>query len=158
MFIANGNRLVSEGQTTMSNSQLSETTIAKTSSFYSTNIINTQPLVLIVEDDTDSRLMLRLMLETLKYQVVQAQNGSEAIEKARQLNPDLILMDVGLPDMDGFDATRQIREYAAFDSMPIIYLSGFPSSFAEDVGGNDYLVKPIDILELENILSTYIRN
>ena len=141
----------------MFNSQLPETTVAESKSFFIANETNTEPLVLIVEDDTDSRSMLKFMLETWKYQVVEAQDGFEAIEKTKQMNPDLILMDVGLPDMDGFDVTRLIREFTTLDSLPIIYLSAFPKSLAEHAGGNDYLVKPVDAMELESVLNSYIR-
>ena len=140
----------------MINSQLSKISVEGESQIRpNTGAIDNQPLIMVVEDDTDSRLMLRLMLEIWKYRVVEARSGVEAVDKAKQMNPDLILMDVGLPDMDGFDATRGIRQFASFESLPIIYLSGYPISKAEDVGGNDYLVKPFDVKELENLLSIY---
>jgi CheY-like chemotaxis protein len=135
-------------------SRISDKAAPKT--FFKRNPVNSQPLIMVVEDNADNRLMLRMMLEMWEYQVVEAEDGSEAINKAKQTNPDLILMDVGLPDMDGFDATRRIREFAAFDAMPIVFLSGYPNSQAKDAGGNDYLMKPIDTKKLETLLSSYI--
>jgi CheY-like chemotaxis protein len=143
----------------MINSQLSKISVESESQIHlNTKASNNQPLIMVVEDNTDSRLMLRIMLEIWKYRVVEARSGAEAIATVKQMNPDLILMDIGLPDMDGFDATREIRRFASLDSLPIIYLSGYPISQAEYVGGNDYLVKPFDVNELENLLNIYTEN
>ncbi len=141
----------------MFNSQLSKNAASEEETFIFPNEINNQaPLIMVVEDDSDNRLMLKLMLEMWKYRVLEATDGIEALEKAQQSNLDLILMDVGLPGMDGFEVTRRLREFEALTNVPIIFLSGYASSQAEDVGATDYLVKPIDAKKLENVLSNYI--
>lgn len=120
----------------------------------------TNPTVLIVDDDDDSRLMLRTLLEIWKYRVVEAADGGEAISVAVDSHPDLILMDVKLPDLDGFVVTQKIRQSAKIESVPIIFLSGCAETIyrqkASAVGGSEYLVKPLNFEELEHTLGKYI--
>ena len=119
------------------------------------------PVILIVDDDSDSRLMLKLLLETWKYQVIEAKDGIEALNIAENSCPDLILMDVRMPRLDGFGVTCQIRQSAKIESVPIIFLSGCAEASyrqtASAIGGNEYLVKPLDFEELEITLGRYIR-
>lgn len=119
------------------------------------------PLVLIVEDDPDSRLMLRYLLEMWDYRVAEANDGDEAVDFVRQTRPDLILMDVRLPNLDGLGATRRIRSLGEMDGMPIIFLSACAENLyrqqALDAGGNDYLVKPIDFQQLESTIERHIK-
>ncbi len=119
------------------------------------------PVILLVDDDDDSRSMLKILLEIWKYQVVEAANGIEAFKITERICPDLILMDVRLPHLDGFDITRQIRQSAVIEHIPIIFLSAcaetskIQTGYA--VGGNEYLTKPLDFDELKNTLGKYIR-
>ncbi|MGC2238522.1 MAG: response regulator [Pyrinomonadaceae bacterium] len=119
------------------------------------------PVVLIVDDDDDSRLMLKIILEIWKYQVIEATDGIEALNIAENSCPDLILMDVRMPRLDGFGVTCQIRQSTKIESVPIIFLSGCAEASykqeASAVGGNEYLVKPLDFEELEITLGKYIR-
>jgi CheY-like chemotaxis protein len=119
------------------------------------------PVVLIVDDDDDSRLMLKLLLETWKYRVIEAKDGIEAINIAENSCPDLILMDVRMPRLDGFGVTFRIRQSTKIESVPIIFLSGCAEASyrqtASAVGGNEYLVKPLDFEELETTVGKYIR-
>lgn len=118
------------------------------------------PIILIVEDDEDSRLMLRLLLEMWRYGVIEAKDGVEAVSLAEKQQPDLILMDVKLPLLDGFATTRRIRASTAIDGVPIVFLSGCAedeyrrAAFA--AGGNEYLIKPLDFEQLEGTLGKYI--
>lgn len=118
------------------------------------------PLVLIVEDDADNRLMLRLLLEAWRYRVIEAQTEKEALRAAETEQPDAILMDVKLPLLDGFAAARRIRASPVVDGVPIIFLSGCVedeyrrAAFA--AGGNEYLVKPLDFEKLESTLGKYV--
>ena len=118
------------------------------------------PTVLLVEDDEDNRLMLKLMLEIWKYRVLEAKNGEEAVELAEKEQPNIILMDVQMPDLDGFDAARLIRRSQPTDGVPIVFLSGCAQIYyrrtAFEAGGNEYLVKPIDFTELELTIKKYI--
>ena len=118
------------------------------------------PVVLVVDDDEDNRAMLKTILSIWSYRVIEAANGKEAVSIAEQILPDLILMDVKLPYLDGFDATRQIRESALCGSVPILFLSGCAEkdyrNAGSAAGGNEYLVKPIDFEELRKAIGKYI--
>ena len=119
------------------------------------------PIVLIADDDEDSRLMLKTLLEIWKYRVIEAKNGIEAINIAEQTRPDLILIDVKMPDLNGFNVTYHLRQSVKTESIPIIFLSGCAEATykqqASAVGGNEYLTKPLDFQELEFTLGKYIR-
>lgn len=118
------------------------------------------PIVLIVEDDEDNRAMLKFLLESWNYCVIEAENGTEAIRIAEENCPDLILLDVKMPVLDGFEVTRRIRESAKLNGVPVIFLSGCAEakyqSAASAVGGNEYLVKPLDVEKLQITLGKYI--
>ncbi len=91
------------------------------------------------------------------YYVVEAMNGEEAVEIARREQPNLILMDLSLPLLDGLAATRRIREFAELRHVPIVAVSAHDTAdFHADAlaaGCNDYVTKPIDFDQLENLLS-----
>lgn len=139
-----------------------------TDSFNNKNIKNLEisedrgqyPVVLIVDDDGDSREMLKVLLEIWKYRVIEVDDGIEAVSLAEKSFPDLILMDVRLPRLDGFGITQQIRESAKLENVPIIFLSGCADVSSKqkgyDVGGNEYLTKPLNFQELENTLDKYV--
>ena len=119
------------------------------------------PLVLIVEDHEDTRFMLRTILEMRGgVSVVEAENGEVAAALAESLHPDLILMDGTLPLLDGFEATRRIRELASVRHVPIVFLSGHahPASEARAfaAGCTDYLVKPFALGELKRVLERHL--
>src|SRR5919199_1286842 len=78
-----------------------------------------QRTILVVEDFDETRFMMKVVLEMSGYRVLEATNGVEAVEVARRERPDLILMDIGLPLMDGFVATRTIRDEADLAGVPI---------------------------------------
>ncbi len=84
------------------------------------------PLVLVVEDDADARELYEVMLEGSGYRVASATNGVEAIDKARALRPRVILMDLTLPALDGWEASRQLKDDAGTRDIPIVALSGNP--------------------------------
>ncbi|HEX3855340.1 MAG TPA: response regulator, partial [Polyangiaceae bacterium] len=78
------------------------------------------PLLLIVEDDTQMRKFLRASLSSHGYRLVEATDGTEGLSQAASYNPDLILLDLGLPDIDGLEVTKRLRQWA---SAPIIVIS-----------------------------------
>jgi CheY-like chemotaxis protein len=103
--------------------------------------------VLIADDHQDSREALRALLEACGYRVVVASNGAEAVDLARDARPQLILMDVMMPDVDGLDATRQIRADPALPRIPIVAVTALDEAAERmmQAGCDDFLVKPIDI-------------
>jgi two-component system response regulator AtoC len=112
--------------------------------------------ILLVEDHDDSRTMLRLLLESDNYHVLEATTGSEALEIARLRNPDLILMDMGLPELDGLETIRRIRQVDGLQKAPIVVLSAYSGSAyyqsAIEAGGNYFVSKPIDFDKLKAVL------
>lgn len=134
--------------------------IAQTNTFDRSPAINRIPLILIVEDNEDSRLMLKILLEMWKYRVSEATDGIEAVSLAKKIHPDLILMDVKLPKIDGFEATRRIRESEIISRVPIVILSACAEMIyrrsAALAGADEYLVKPLDFELLEITLEKYV--
>jgi two-component system cell cycle response regulator DivK len=113
--------------------------------------------VLLVEDTEDNRQMMRRLLEMSGFQVVEAINGKEAVEVASQVRPQVILMDLSLPFIDGLTATRQIRSLPGLSKVPIVAVSAHDTADfhtdALDAGCNAYVTKPIDYPELEDIVN-----
>jgi two-component system, OmpR family, KDP operon response regulator KdpE len=108
-----------------------------------------KPLVLVVEDDPQMRRFLRASLGAEGLTVLEAERGEEALGLAANHNPDIVLMDLGLPDADGIVLTRRLREWTA---VPVIVLSarGREADKVEalDAGADDYLTKPFGVGEL----------
>lgn len=108
-----------------------------------------KPLILIVEDDRAVRNLISTTLETQDYRYLLAQNGETAIMEAVSHNPDVVLLDLGLPDMDGVDIIRKIRSWS---KTPIIVISARSEDRdkieALDAGADDYLTKPFSVEEL----------
>jgi CheY-like chemotaxis protein len=106
-----------------------------------------RPLILIAEDHPDSRDALRTLLEVHDYRVEVAADGREAVERARAKHPDLILMDIMMPVMDGFEATRALRANPEFAQVPILALTAMDGAreLVLAAGCDDYLPKPIDV-------------
>ncbi len=104
--------------------------------------------VLVVEDDDDSRYLMRLELERLGYLVTEAENGVKGVEIALREHPNIILMDLTLPEMDGLAATARIRSDPEMSEVPIIAVTAHQENdFREEAkasGFNAYVTKPID--------------
>lgn len=113
--------------------------------------------VLLVEDTEDNRFMMRRLLEMAGYKVVEATNGEEAVTLAQSERPQLILMDLSLPVIDGLAATRAIRKLNGFAKIPIIAVSAHDTSdFKADAlaaGCDSYITKPIDFSQLELLIA-----
>jgi two-component system cell cycle response regulator DivK len=116
--------------------------------------------VLLVEDIDDSRFMLRQLLELEGFDVVEARDGAVALEALRKHTCDVILLDLRLPNIDGFQVTRALRATTQFQSIPIIVLSALDDEYtrteARAAGCNDYLTKPIDLDKLTTLLKKHI--
>jgi len=108
--------------------------------------------ILLVDDSATVLMMERMLLSRQPYEIVTAKNGAEGVEQALALRPDLILMDVVMPGMDGFEAVRRIRAEAGLKQVPVIMVTtrGEPASMERGyaVGCTDYVTKPIDGMEL----------
>ncbi len=120
----------------------------------------TAPRILIVEDKQETRLFVVKLLQTVGFQVEEAENGQEAVRRFEACPADLILMDMRMPIMDGYRATRIIKSTERGKTTPIIALTA--SAFEEerqkisDVGANDYLGKPIKVEELYEMLRVHL--
>lgn len=104
-----------------------------------------RPLILLVDDSTDSRWMYAEYLTAEGYSVVEADNGADALAIARRDLPDVVVMDVGLPQLDGIEATRRLRAEPATEHVLVVALSGHGDAVAksaEEAGVNRYLRKP----------------
>lgn len=105
--------------------------------------------ILVIEDEPPVKKFLRVSLESQNYKVIEAASGDEALRHAALDQPDIIILDLGLPDMDGLDVTRRLREWSA---IPIIVVSARGKEqekvAALDAGADDYLTKPFGVNEL----------
>jgi two-component system cell cycle response regulator DivK len=117
--------------------------------------------VLLVEDTEDNRFMMKRLLEMTGYRVVEATNGEEAVRIAQVETPQLILMDLSLPVIDGLAATRAIRKLPDFEETPIIAVSAHDSSDflseALEAGCDSYITKPIDFSQLEVLIAKLLK-
>ena len=108
--------------------------------------------ILVVEDQQDARRIIRDMLASTNYEITEAENGEEALVAIAKQRPDLILMDIQLPVMDGYATTRQIRADPALRSIPIIAVTSYALSGEEQkaraAGCDDYVPKPFSPREL----------
>ena len=107
-----------------------------------------RPMLLVADDEDDMRKILVKRLETEGYQVITAINGKEAVELATREKPDLVIMDVMMPEMDGFEATRALRSSLETAVIPVLMLTAKRDSESElaglDAGADDYITKPFD--------------
>lgn len=107
-----------------------------------------QPIILVIDDEAQIRKFLRISLTAQGYKVLESANGSEGLAHAALSNPDLVVLDLGLPDMDGQTVLRELREWS---QVPVMVLSVRASEsekvLALDAGANDYVTKPFGIQE-----------
>jgi two-component system, cell cycle response regulator DivK len=116
--------------------------------------------VLLVEDTEDNRVMMRRLLEMSGYRVMEAVNGVEAVTQAEREVPQIILMDLSLPLIDGLAATRRIRQLSSLKGVPIIAVSAHDTldfhAEALVAGCDAYITKPIDYGELEGLIESLL--
>jgi two-component system cell cycle response regulator DivK len=128
----------------------------------STEAVVKKPLVLVVDDFTDNREMYAEYLSYSGYEVIEATNGEEAIEAAQARMPDIIIMDLSLPVMDGWEATRRLKADERTRGIPVVALTGHGlaghSKGARDAGCDSFLAKPCLpdqlVAEIERILES----
>lgn len=107
--------------------------------------------ILVVDDSPDNLQLLQFILEDRGYRVGLADNGEEALEKAKQCHPDLILLDVMMPQMNGYEVVHQLRENHNLESIPVFFVTAdlyIDQKKAIAAGANGLIHKPIDIEEL----------
>lgn len=124
---------------------------------------STRPTILLVEDHPDSREMFKLLLEGQGYRILEAGTGAEAFELARKTQPDLIVTDLGLPDINGIELIRRLRNLGGvFIQVPIIMFSAFQGpeyhESALQAGCTAFLTKPTDLFELESLISKLLQD
>src|SRR4029078_1295592 len=116
--------------------------------------------VLVVEDQEDNRQILRDLLANVGYEMIEAQDGEEALIAARTQSPDLILMDIQLPILDGYEATRRIKAQSDLRHIPIIVVTSYALSGDEEkaraAGCDAYLAKPFDAMKLLAVVRQYL--
>src|SRR5688572_22498778 len=116
--------------------------------------------VLVAEDETDLRKMMKILLELHGFDVIEAADGYEAVEKAVDESPDLILMDIAMPVMSGLDSARTIRLHEELDSVPIVAITAYGDFYdirARDAGCTDVLHKPLNFAQLRPMVEYYTR-
>ena len=117
-------------------------------------------LVLVVDDSIDKLTVLSLNLQLNGYRVATASNGEEALKIAPLIHPDLIIMDLAMPGIDGLESTRRIREDNTLRDVPVVALTAFSTGgfqrAAYDTGFDGYLTKPVDFDRLHDLIRRLI--
>ena len=115
-----------------------------------------QRTILIVDDFDDTRLLLRTWLEKKGFRIIEAENGIEAVSQTESQRPDLIIMDVEMPELDGLSATRKIRALPHGQTLPIVAVSAYGADqFRKEAlaaGCNEYVSTPFEPDELETLI------
>ena len=116
--------------------------------------------ILVVEDQRDNRQILHDLLTNAGFDIVEAENGEEAIASAQASRPDLILMDIQLPILDGYEATRRLKAHPDLKSVPIIVVTSYALSGDEEkarlAGCDDYVAKPFSPRQLLAKIKEYV--
>ena len=117
--------------------------------------------ILVVDDFDDTRLLLRTWLEKRGFRVLEAVNGLDAVARAESDSPDLIIMDVQMPQLDGLSATRRIRKVKELDTVPIVAVSAYGADqfreLALEAGCDEYVSTPFEPAALEGIIRSLVR-
>lgn len=119
------------------------------------------PVILVVDDYDDSRRLVCVWLGLMGYKVIEACNGLEAVKIALRACPDLIIMDLSMPVLDGFGAVRLLREVLNNDAVPIVACTAHDTSthreLALSTGFNEYITKPIDLTHLSIVVDRFLK-
>ena len=117
-------------------------------------------VILVVDDQVDNRELLNMFLSSLGYGVIEACDGLEAVKLAASESPDLIIMDLSMPVMDGFNAVKILREMPATSTVPVVACTAHDSVThkvqALSLGFNEVLTKPIDFNQLHYVLQQFL--
>jgi predicted signal transduction protein with EAL and GGDEF domain len=122
---------------------------------------HSHPLVLVVDDDEAQRMIIRAALEKVEFTVVEAENGSVALEKFEEMRPDLVLLDIKMPVLDGYDTCKALRELPHGTHTPVVVVTSLDDmesvKRAYDVGATDFISKPINYLVVTHRLRYVLR-
>ncbi len=114
--------------------------------------------VLVVDDNVDAADMLVMLLQTFGHEVQAAYNGQTALEIAVQYEPDFVLLDIGLPDMNGYEVARRLRQQPQTKDVRLIAMTGYGQDSdrqrSQEAGFDHHLVKPVDPQKLQDLLAT----
>jgi two-component system sensor histidine kinase BarA len=125
------------------------------------NLNDGRRTILVVDDFDDTRLLLRTWLQKKGFRVIEAEDGNRAVDAAQRNRPDLIIMDVEMPDLDGLEATRRIRNLSNFDGVPIVAVSAYGADqyreLALAAGCDEYMSTPFEPEELERLIRSLIK-
>ncbi|MGR3318719.1 MAG: response regulator [Candidatus Anammoxibacter sp.] len=118
--------------------------------------------ILVVEDNEKNRKLIRVVLKAKGYNIIEAEDAETALDQLKKDIPDLILMDIGLPEMDGFELTRQIKRDKTTKNVPIIAVTAHAMKGEKekmlDAGCDDYVSKPIDINEFSKTVEKVLND
>jgi DNA-binding response OmpR family regulator len=116
--------------------------------------------ILVVDDEPDLRLLVRMTLEGSGYEVEEASTAAEAVARAFEVKPALILLDIRLPDAEGFDVLRTLRSQKEFADTPVVMMSAHSSPptlrKAEAIGSHDYIIKPFKYDDLLALVAKHL--
>jgi CheY-like chemotaxis protein len=123
--------------------------------------VNDRPLVLVADDDADILDLVSHILTSQGYEIVAASDGAEALELARERRPQLAVLDVSMPNLDGLEVTRRLRADADLAQLPVILLTARVAPSDQEVGfeagATDYLAKPFRPQELRELVAAALR-
>jgi len=118
-------------------------------------------LIFYVEDNVDNRTLIRRILMAEGYEIVEAENAAMAMEKIKEIKPDLILMDINMPDVDGYTLTARIRTVPGYENVPIVALTANvmrgDREKSLEAGCDGYIQKPVDIDTLPQQVERFMR-
>lgn len=119
------------------------------------------PKILYIEDDLYNRILIRRVLQAEGYKVLEAQDGPSGIAMAEKEHPTLILMDINMPDMDGYEVTARLREVETLENVPIVALTANVMKGDREkslaAGCSGYIQKPINVDELPGQIAAFLR-
>jgi two-component system cell cycle response regulator DivK len=120
-----------------------------------------QPVILYVEDNTENRLLVRRVLQAEGFQVLEAEDAFRAVERIKSTRPDLILMDINMPDVDGYTLTKRLKQLHHLADVPIVAITANVMKGDKErtlaAGCDGYIQKPIDVDNLPNQVNQFLR-
>jgi len=118
--------------------------------------------ILVVDDETELLKAISIRLKTCGYEVITACDGQEGLEKAKSVSPDLIVLDVLMPKMDGYEVCRMLKFDEKYKSIPVIMLTAkaqdIDKAMGKKVGADDYIIKPFETQDLIDKIKRYLTN
>ena len=119
-------------------------------------------VILIVEDDPKSLMLARDLLQVSGYKTIEATDGEQGVELAKSKKPDLILMDIMMPKVDGYTACHEIKMDKATKAIPVVMLTSLDyelnKALGKDVGAAEYITKPVDRQKLLDVINRFLPN